>query len=204
MLFPNVSGVWRLLKRLKNRAYTLVVTGGFRNFGGGSVIRGPVEILGESMIEVGHGVYLGPGCWLMALGSPRSDGRPVIQVGDGCSIAGGLVLTAFEELVIGDKVLFGRNVHISDHAHEFVNSEVPIIDQGVSSARPVRVGSGSWIGQGVVICPGVTIGRNAVIGANSVVRTDVPDYAVAAGVPCRVIRIIDAPCASGGIKHIES
>lgn len=204
MLFPNISGFWRLVKRVKNRVYTLVVTGGFRNFGAGSVIRGPVEIIGESMIEVGDGVYLGPGCWLMALGSPNTDGKPVIRIGDRCSIAGGLVLTAFEELTIGDEVLFGRNVHISDHAHEFGNPEIPIIQQGVTSPRPVKVGSGSWIGQGVVICPGVTIGRNAVIGANSVVRTDVPDHAVAAGVPCRVIRMIEADAVIGGAKKTSS
>jgi acetyltransferase-like isoleucine patch superfamily enzyme len=152
------------------------------------------------MIEVGDRVYFGPGCWLMALGKPRSDGKPVILVGDRCSIAEGLVLTAFEELSIGDDVLIGRNVHISDHAHEFRNPDIPIINQGVTAARPVRIGSGSWIGQGVVICPGVTIGRNAVIGANSVVRSDVPDAAVAAGVPCRVIRTITSQAVnpSGG------
>lgn len=185
------------MKRVKNRVHTLVVTGGFRRFGAGSVIRGPVEILGESMIEVGDGVYFGPGCWLMALGNPRPDGKPVIRVGNRCSIADGLVLTAFEELVIGDDVLIGRNVHISDHAHEFKNPEIPIINQGTTAPRPVRVGSGSWIGQGVVICPGVTIGKNSVIGANSIVRTDIPDHAVAAGVPCRVIRTIGSTATSG-------
>lgn len=192
------------MKRVKNRAHTLVVTGGFRRFGSGSVIRGPVEILGESMIEVGDRVYFGPGCWLMAHGSPRPDGKPVIRVGDRCSFADGLVLTAFEELIIGDDVLIGRNVHISDHAHEFRNPEIPIINQGVTAPRPVRVGSGSWIGQGVVICPGVTIGRNSVIGANSIVRADVPDHAVAAGVPCRVIRMIETTSTTGGGKPADS
>ena len=50
------------------------------------------------------------------------------------------------------------------------------------------IGDGAWLGQNVVVCPGVTIGRGAVIGANAVVLDDVPDYAVAVGVPASVVR----------------
>lgn len=52
----------------------------------------------------------------------------------------------------------------------------------------VRIGHGVWIGDSVVVCPGVTIGNGAVVGAGSVVTRDVPDYAVAAGNPARVLR----------------
>ena len=55
---------------------------------------------------------------------------------------------------------------------------------------PVTIGDNVWIGGNVVICPGVTIGSNCVIGAGSVVTKDVPDWTVAAGNPCRVIRKI--------------
>lgn len=51
------------------------------------------------------------------------------------------------------------------------------------------VGNDVWIGQNVTILPGVHIGDGAVIGANSVVASDVPAYAVAAGDPCRVVRM---------------
>ena len=44
-----------------------------------------------------------------------------------------------------------------------------------------------WIGAGVHVCPGVTIGNNVVIGAGSVVVSDIPDYSVAVGNPCKVI-----------------
>ena len=43
----------------------------------------------------------------------------------------------------------------------------------------------------VTVCPGVTIGRYAVVGAGAVVTKDVPDYAVVAGVPAKVIRMQD-------------
>lgn len=55
---------------------------------------------------------------------------------------------------------------------------------------PVTIGDNVWIGGNVVICPGVTIGSNSVIGAGSIVTKDIPDWVVAAGNPCRVIRKI--------------
>lgn len=54
----------------------------------------------------------------------------------------------------------------------------------------VNIGNNVWIGGNSVICPGVTIGDNVVIGAGSVVTKDIPDWSVAAGNPCRVIRKI--------------
>lgn len=51
------------------------------------------------------------------------------------------------------------------------------------------VGSDVWIGQNVTVMPGVRIGDGAVIGANSTVAKDIPPYAIAAGNPCRVIKM---------------
>ena len=47
-----------------------------------------------------------------------------------------------------------------------------------------------WLGGNVVVCPGVHIGSNVVVGAGSVVTKDIPDWSVAAGNPCKVIRKI--------------
>ncbi|MDO4632474.1 MAG: sugar O-acetyltransferase [Eubacteriales bacterium] len=55
---------------------------------------------------------------------------------------------------------------------------------------PVTIGDNVWIGGNAVICPGVHIGNNVVIGAGSVVTKDIPDWSIAAGNPCRVIRKI--------------
>ena len=54
-----------------------------------------------------------------------------------------------------------------------------------------------WIGSNVTVCPGVTIGSNVVIGAGAVVTHDIPDNALAFGVPARVVRKIEpAPSKS--------
>ena len=56
--------------------------------------------------------------------------------------------------------------------------------------KAVTVGDNVWIGGNTVILPGVNVGSNVVIGAGSVVTKDIPDWCVAAGNPCRVIRTI--------------
>ena len=55
---------------------------------------------------------------------------------------------------------------------------------------PVKIGSRVWIGAHATILSGVTVGNNAVIAAGAVVTKDVPDNAVVAGVPAKIIKTI--------------
>lgn len=55
-------------------------------------------------------------------------------------------------------------------------------------ALPITIEDNVWIGGGAILLPGVTIGKGSVVGAGSVVTRDVPQYCVAVGNPCRVIR----------------
>ena len=57
---------------------------------------------------------------------------------------------------------------------------------------PVVIGKNVWLGASVTVVPGVTIGDNAVIAAGAVVTKDVPANTIAAGVPAKVIRELDA------------
>ena len=86
---------------------------------------------------------------------------------------------------IGDNCLLAPNVAIYTAGH-------PIHPMSRNSAyeygKVVTIGDNVWIGGNVVICPGVRIGDNVVIGAGSVVTRDIPDWSVAAGNPCRVLR----------------
>ena len=54
--------------------------------------------------------------------------------------------------------------------------------------KPVVIGYGADIGTNATILPGVRVGANAIIGAGAVVNHDVPDFAIAAGVPAKVMR----------------
>lgn len=61
----------------------------------------------------------------------------------------------------------------------------------VSPPRPVTLEDNVWIGFDAVVLPGVTVGRGAVVGCKTIVREDVPAYAVVAGDPARILRMLD-------------
>ena len=56
---------------------------------------------------------------------------------------------------------------------------------------PIHIGKQVWIGANATILPGVTVGDGAVIAAGAVVTRDVPERAVVAGVPARVVKTIE-------------
>jgi len=98
------------------------------------------------------------------------------------------VILDVNEVIIGDRVLFGPGVHIYTATHPLDAEE----RRRVESGKPVRIGSDVWLGGGSIVCPGVTIGDASVIGAGSVVTRDIPPGVLAVGNPCRVIRTIAA------------
>lgn len=88
---------------------------------------------------------------------------------------------------IGDNCQMAPNVSIYTAGHPIhPETRNTLYEYGVE----VTIGDNVWIGGNTVICPGVTIGNNVVIGAGSVVTKDIPDWCVAAGNPCKVIRNI--------------
>lgn len=110
-----------------------------------------------------------------------------INVGQRSSIPNWSVLDGRGGLDIGDDCLLGFENVILTSTHESASIDVSIRQQGMY-AKKVTIGDDVWTGCRVVIVPGVTIGSHAIIGAGSVVTRDVPEWAVCAGVPARVIR----------------
>ena len=88
-------------------------------------------------------------------------------------------------IYIGDKVMIGPNVIIATANHP-INPELRA--RGLQYNKDVHIGQNTWIGANTVIVPGIHIGKNTVIGAGSDVTKDIPDYVVAVGNPCRVLR----------------
>ncbi|WP_042342051.1 sugar O-acetyltransferase [Calothrix sp. PCC 7507] len=108
-----------------------------------------------------------------------------IYAGNKLYINYGCVILDCNIVHIGDNVLCGPCVQIYTAYHP---TEPEIRLTGQELASPIKIGDNVWIGGNVVICPGVTIGNNTTIGAGSVVTKDIPENAIAAGNPCRIIR----------------
>ncbi len=110
-----------------------------------------------------------------------------IEVGKNCFINYHCVILDNAKVVLGDNCLLGPNVSVYTAGHTLHPGARAL---GYEYGIPVTIGDDVWIGGNTVICPGVHIGNCAVIGAGSVVTRDIPDWSLAMGNPCRVIRRI--------------
>ncbi len=164
----------------------------FGSFGEGSAIGFPTAtVYGEAQIHIGEETLIG--CWI-TLATGYGPGQPTVPpralvIGDRCVMGLRSGVVAHESIEIEDDVWFGQDVFVTDANHGFLDLDVPIGHQ-LGPHEPVRIGAGSWVGHGAVILPGTTIGRHVVVAAGSVVKGDVPDNAVVAGVPARVLRMV--------------
>lgn len=122
------------------------------------------------------------------------DGTKNVFIGDNVIIPEGvrLVCDATDpeaKIIIGNSVLFAPNVAVYCTTHTYLSTNLPIKDQPLYNKTTI-IQSGAWIGINSVIIPGITIGKNSVVGANSFVNKNVPDFAVVAGSPAKVIKYI--------------
>lgn len=91
------------------------------------------------------------------------------------------------KIKIGDNCQMAPNVAIYTAGHQIH----PVSrNSAYEYGKEVTIGDNVWLGGNTVVCPGVHIGNNVVIGAGSVVTRDIPDWSIAAGNPCKVIRKI--------------
>jgi acetyltransferase-like isoleucine patch superfamily enzyme len=109
-----------------------------------------------------------------------------ISAGSGLSINTGALIDGRGGIQIGNDVLIGPYAVINSSEHAHKQLEVPMTHTDHVMA-PVRIGDDVWIGAHVVVTGGVEIGSGAVIAAGAVVTSDIPPYAIAGGVPARII-----------------
>lgn len=150
------------------------------------------NIKGKEKITIGNNFNAGKQLRLEAWTKyEKINYNPIIKIGDNAIIGDDNHIGAINEIVIGDNLLTGSNVYITDHNHGKGDEKeclLPPVKRNLYSKGPVYIGNNVWLGNNVVIMPNVTIGNGVVIGANSVVTKSVPDYCIAAGVPAKIIR----------------
>jgi acetyltransferase-like isoleucine patch superfamily enzyme len=176
----------RLIVRLLRRRY--LTSYGRRLKLDGLCFIGPgvvLEIGKAARVELGRWSWIGHGTKIRCHEGFVSIGAKTVM-GQECTIS------AFQHVSIGRECVIADRVMLIDFDHGVVEVERPIRHQGIYK-RDTRVGNNVWIGYGACILRGVTVGDNAIIGTSAVVTKDVPENAVVAGVPARVVRMRKPP-----------
>ena len=174
----------RIFNKISNIFNNLVYRSKIEYLGKESLIISPLKLHGT--ISIGSRTIVQYKSWIEANPLTKEDKAKII-IGSGCAIGHFNEIYATKSIIIEDKVLTADRVYISDNLHGYNNPEIPIIDQPIKQIKPVRIGTGSWIGVGVAVI-GANIGKHCVIGSNAVVTKDIPDYSVAVGIPAKIIK----------------
>ncbi|MCF2155407.1 acyltransferase [Photobacterium carnosum] len=137
-------------------------------------------------IEIKNFFNSGSNLWM------ESVDNGVIKVGNNVSFSQNVHVAALNRVEIGNGVLVGSDVLITDHEHginykDIINN-IPPKDRELTVKGSTLIRNNVWISDNVKVLSGVTIGENSIIGANSVVTRNIPSNSVAVGIPCRVIR----------------
>jgi acetyltransferase-like isoleucine patch superfamily enzyme len=146
-----------------------------------------LEIGPRSTLRMGRWSWIGHGSKIRVHEGEVSIGAKTVM-GQECTIS------AYQHVSIGRECIIADRVMLIDFDHGAVEVDRPIREQGIYK-RDVQVGHNVWIGYGACVLRGVSVGDNAIIGTSSVVTRDVPENAVVAGAPARVVRMRDAPRA---------
>jgi len=151
------------LRGIKNRVSRFFLRNLFKSCGKNFKFSAS-DIFTYTNISVGNDVYIGPKAIFLAAEAPIN---------------------------IGNKVLFGPGVSIITGNHpidlrgKFIYD---ILEKLPGEDMPVTISDDVWVGAGATILKGVTIGRGAVIAAGAVVNSNIPPYAIAGGIPAKVIK----------------
>lgn len=132
------------------------------------------ELFGE---RLGEGSFLAPPVQMVCADK--------VKIGKNVFINSNFLAMARGGITIEDDVQIGANVQALSNNHDPYERQILL-------CKPVLIKIGAWIGAGATILPGVEIGEHAIVGAASVVTHDVPNYAVVAGNPAKVIKMLDA------------
>jgi acetyltransferase-like isoleucine patch superfamily enzyme len=143
------------------------------------------EIGPSAQVRLGRWSWIGHDTKVRAHEGTISIGAKSV-LGQECTIS------CYQHVSIGRECIIADRVMLIDFDHGTVEVERPIREQGIYK-RDVSVGSNVWMGYGACVLRGASVGDNCVIGTSSVVTNDIPDNAIVAGAPARVVRMRAVP-----------
>lgn len=195
---PGALGLW-LRKTLYPRLLNQV--------GRGTVFGRHVTLRHPHKIRLGNQVIVDDACVLDARGDENegiTTGNNVmlarnivlgckngnIRLGDHVGIGANSIIHAIGHsgVTIGDNVVIGAYTYLVGGSHYHVDrTDMPIAHQGLDLKGGICIEDNVWFGARVTVMDGITIGHDAIVGAGAVVTKDIPAFAIAVGVPAKVV-----------------
>lgn len=167
----------RVVNPLTNWYRKTAFLSGLKSFGEGIQVKGPAYLWCDNVSVGGFtNIYHGVTFW----------GPGEISVGSYVELGINTVIYSSGSIEIKDNVLIAADCYIIDSNHGIAKDKL-IVEQTSICKGPVVIEEDAWLGAGAKVLSGVHIGKGAVIGAQALVNTDIPDYAIAVGVPAKVI-----------------
>lgn len=154
----------------------------FKKIGENVIFEKGILVFHPENIELGNNIYIGHNSILKGYYENSMSIGNNTWIGQNCYFhsAGGIK--------IGKNVGIGPNVKILTSFHKEEGIDVPILFSELEF-KEVVIEDDADIGIGTIILPDVRIGKGVQIGAGAIVTKSVPDYAVAFGIPAKVIRL---------------
>ncbi len=128
------------------------------------------------MAFCGEGVQIYP---YVVIHGPKN-----VRIGSGSSLNSFVHIWGNGGVTIGDRVMIASHTIITSLTHDYTQVDMT----KTYIPKPVTIEDDVWIGSNAIILPGVKIGRGSVIGAGSIVTSDIPPYALAYGIPAKVMK----------------
>lgn len=191
----KVAALQRMAEDYRQEQNWKMVSGRFLSLGANVHIAHPFYIYGQWNITIGKNFSVGPHFWMEALDSYGNQNfSPKISIGNNVSIQRNCHIGAIDSISIGNDVLMGSNILITDHSHGETSRkllELHPSQRPLSSKGPVIISDRVWIGDNVVILPSVTLGEGCVVGAGAVVTKSFPAYSMIGGNPAKLIKMME-------------
>lgn len=172
--------------------YSKWLCNGISNVGDYFLAQKPITIRGGQFISIGDRTTISRYSVVTAWDKHNDQiFNPSITIGSDCNLGEYNHITSINSITIGDGVLTGRWVTITDNNHGSTTfedltklpKERPVISKG-----PVVIEDNVWIGDKATILPGVRVGKGVVVAANAVVTKSIPAYTIVAGNPARIVK----------------
>ena len=174
-------------------------------------VQSDANIIGVRNMKIGKHFSAGRGLWMQTIeqyneGIQPQCFQPRLIIGDDVILSEYVHIGCTNRIVIGNHVLMGSKIYITDHNHGTYRGshpdspDIPPAQRSLTVGETVTIEDNVWIGEFCTVLPGVTIGRGSIIGSHTTVTHDIPPNSIAVGSPARVVKQWDE--ASGMWKKV--